>query len=81
MSSGGPDEWGVGAVGVVAVGVAPGVDKVVGRTVGINHGGFGFEVPFCGGSDGYGERAKQIGEESLAGGGVTSGGAVAGWIN
>ena len=31
LSSGGPDEGGVGAVGVVAVGVAPRVDKVVGR--------------------------------------------------
>ena len=53
LSSGGPDEWGVGAIGVVAVGVAPGVDEVVrGGVVGINHGGFGFEVPFSGGSDG-----------------------------
>ena len=48
MSSGGPDEWGVGAVGVVAVGVAPRVDKVVGRCVGKNHGRFGFEVTFTG---------------------------------
>ena len=46
LSSGGPDEWGVCAVGVVAVGVSPGVDKVVGRCVGKNHGGFRFEVPF-----------------------------------
>jgi len=46
LSSGGPDEWGVGAVRVVAVGVAPRVDKVVGGSVGINHRGFGFEVAF-----------------------------------
>ena len=52
MSSGGPDEGGVGAVGVIAVGVSPGVDEVVGGSVGISHGGFGFEVPFRGGSDG-----------------------------
>ena len=44
LSSGGPDERGVCAVGVVAVRVAPGVDKVVSA----NHSGFGFEVAFTG---------------------------------
>ena len=29
MASGGPYQWGVGAVGVIAVSVAPRVDKVV----------------------------------------------------
>ena len=46
LSSGGPDEGGAGAVGVVAVGIAPGVDKVVGGYAGINHSGFGLEVAF-----------------------------------
>ena len=48
LACGGPDQGCVGAVGVVAVGVAPRVDKVVGRCVGKNHGGFGFEVTFGG---------------------------------
>jgi hypothetical protein len=49
LACGGPYEGGVCAVGVVAIGVAPRVDKVVGGCVGKNHGGFGFEVPFgCG---------------------------------
>ena len=52
LACGGPDEWGVGAVGVVSVGVAPRVDKVVGGCVGKNHGRFGFEVPFAGWGDG-----------------------------
>jgi len=43
LTSGGPDEWGVGAVRVVAVGVAPRVDEVVSA----NHSGFGFEVAFA----------------------------------
>ena len=49
LACGGPDKGCVCAVGVVSIGVAPRVDKVVGRCVGKNHGGFGFEVPFgCG---------------------------------
>jgi len=52
LACSGPDEWCVGAVGVIAVGVAPRVDKVVGRSVGKNHGRFGFEVAFGGGSGG-----------------------------
>ena len=49
MSSGGPDEWGVGAIGVVAVGVAPGVDEVwVGIIRAADHRRFGFEVTFGG---------------------------------
>jgi len=52
LSSGGPDKWGVGAVGVVAVGISPRVDEVVWGSVGINHGGFWFEVAFGGGGGG-----------------------------
>ena len=52
MACGGPDEGGVGAVGVVAISIAPGVDEVVWGSGGINHGGFGFEVAFGGGSGG-----------------------------
>ena len=49
MACGGPDEWGVGSVGVVAVGVAPRVDEVwVGISRAADHGGLGFEVTFCG---------------------------------
>ena len=48
MSSGGPDEWGVGAVGVVAVGVAPGVDEADWRWISSHHSRFGFEVAFTG---------------------------------
>ena len=44
LACGGPDEWGVCAVGIVAVRVAPGVDKVVS----VNHSGFWFEVAFAG---------------------------------
>ena len=47
-SSGGPYEWGVCAVGIVAVGIAPRVDKVVGGSVCKNHCRFGFEVTFRG---------------------------------
>ena len=47
LSSGGPDEGGVCAVGVVAVGVAPWVDEVV-VSSSIDHSGFGFEVAFSG---------------------------------
>ena len=49
LSSGGPNEGGVCAVGVVAVGVAPRVDEKVGGYGGIYHSGFGFEVAFSGG--------------------------------
>ena len=49
LSSGGPDERGVCAIGVVAVGVAPRVDEKVGGYGGIYHSGFGFEVAFSGG--------------------------------
>ena len=49
MSSGGPDEGCVGAVGVVAVSVAPGVDEVwVGIIRAADHRRFGFEVAFGG---------------------------------
>ena len=81
MSSGGPDEWGVGAVGVVAVGVAPRVDKVVGRCVGKNHGGFGFEVAFGGRCSTQIGRSNQIGEESLACGVVCIWGKARGWAD
>ena len=47
LSSGGPDERGVCSVGVVAVGVAPGVDEVV-VSSSVDHSLFGFEVPFAG---------------------------------
>ena len=46
LACSGPDEGGAGAVGVVAVGIAPGVDKEVGGYAGINHSGFGLEVAF-----------------------------------
>ena len=64
MSSGGPDERGVGAVGVVAVGVAPGVDEGVWGCICFDHGGFGLEVPFAGGSGGESSRAQKVGEKS-----------------
>ena len=81
MTSGGPDEWGVGAVRVVAVGVAPRVDKVVGRCVGKNHGGFGFEVAFGGRCSTQIGRSNQIGEESLACGVVCIWGKARGWAD
>ena len=52
FSSGGPDEGGVASsvlicAAIVPIGVAPGVDEVVGFSLfGLNHGGFGFEVAF-----------------------------------
>ena len=66
LSSGGPDKGGVGAVRIVAVGGAPRVDEVVGGSVGINHGRFGFEVAFGGWGAVVLVRAEEIGEESLA---------------
>ena len=65
MICGGPDEWGVGAIRIVAVGATPGVDEVVGDSfVGLNHGGFGFEVPFAGGSCREFVRSEKVGEQS-----------------
>ncbi len=53
MSSGGPDEGGVGAVGVIAVGISPRVDEAVWSCSRFYHGRLGFEVAF--GSGGGGE--------------------------
>jgi len=47
LSSGRPNEGGVCAVGVVAVGVAPRVDEVV-VSSSVDHSWFGFEVAFTG---------------------------------
>jgi len=47
LSCSGPDEWGVCAVGVVAISVAPGVDEIVWSCGAIYHSGFGFEVPLA----------------------------------
>ena len=71
MTSGGPDEGGVGAVGVIPVGVAPRVDKDVGCWGGIYHSGFGFEVAFGGWGAVVLVRAEEIGEENLSGVGVS----------
>ena len=64
MAGGGPDEGGVGAVGIVAIGVAPGVDEGVWGCICFDHGGFGLEVPFAGGSGGESSRAQKVGEKS-----------------
>ena len=67
LSSGGPDEWGVGAIRIVTVGVAPGVDEVVGGVggfVGFDHSGFGFEVAFGGGSCREFVRSDKVAEQS-----------------
>ena len=67
LAGGGPDERGVSAVGVVAVGVAPRVDEVwVGISRAADHSGFGFEVAFGGWGAVVLVRAEEIGEESLA---------------
>lgn len=63
MSCGGPDEWGVGAIRIVTVGVAPGVDEVVRGCVGIDHRGFGFEVPFAGRGRRQSRRSNKAAEE------------------
>ena len=84
LACGGPDEGGVGAVGVIPVGVAPGVDEVVWGYVGINHGRFGFEVAFGGRCSTQIGRSNQIGEENCcACGGCDSGGAGirANWVS
>ena len=64
MACGGPDKGGVGSVGIVAVGVAPGVDEGVWGCICFDHGGFGLEVPFAGGSGGESSRAQKVGEKS-----------------
>ena len=65
MSSGGPDERGVGAVGVVAVGVSPGVDEVrVSAGGATDHSGFRLKVAFSGWWSIVLVSAKEIGEES-----------------
>ena len=67
MACGGPYEWGVCAVRIVAVGVAPRVDEVwVGISRAADHSGFGFEVAFGGWGAVVLVRAEEIGEESLA---------------
>ena len=76
MTGGGPDEWGVGAVGVVAIGVAPRVDEVwVGNSRAADHRRFGLEVAFGGGWTIILVGAEEIVEENLASGGVV------GWVN
>jgi len=83
LTSGGPDEGGVGAVGVIAVGVAPRVDKVwVGVGGATDHRRFWLEVAFGGWGAVVLVRAEEIGEESLAGVGVSqSNGRITGrWI-
>ncbi len=76
MSSGGPDEWGVGAVGVVTVGVAPRVDEVwVGISRAADHRRFGFEVALVRWREIVLVGTEETGEENLAGAGV------AGWVN
>jgi len=67
LACGGPDEWGVGAIRIVTVGVAPGVDEVVGGVggfVGFDHSGFGFEVAFGGGSCREFVRSDKVAEQS-----------------
>ena len=82
MACGGPDEWCVGAVGVVAIGVAPRVDEVgVGIIRAADHRRFGFEVALSGGWTIILVGAEEIVEENLAGGGVCSWGEARGWIN
>ena len=82
MACGGPDEWGVGAVGIVAVGVAPGVDKVwVGVGGATDHRRFWLEVAFGGWGAVVLVRAEEIGEENLSGVGVCSWGKTRGWVD
>ena len=67
LACGGPDEWGVRAIRIVTVGVAPGVDEVVGGVggfVGFDHSGFGFEVAFGGGSCREFVRSDKVAEQS-----------------
>ena len=66
MTCSGPDEWCVCTVGIVAVGVAPRVDKVVGGHGGIgkDHGGFGLEVAFGGGSCREFVRSDKVAEQN-----------------
>ena len=61
-----PYDRGVCAVGVIAVGVAPRIDKVVGGCVGVDHCGFGFEVPFAGRGRRQSRRSDKIAEESCS---------------
>ena len=63
MACSGPYKRGTRAVGVIAVGVAPWVDKVVGGFAGIDHRGFGFEVPFAGGGRRQSRRSDKAAEE------------------
>ena len=70
-----PDQGGVGAVGIVAVGVAPRVDEVV-VSSSIHHRGFRFEVPFAGGGRRQSRRSDKTAEENCSTGGSShSGGA------
>ena len=81
MAGGGPDERSICAVGVVAVGVAPGVDEVcVGISRAANHRRFGFEVTFCGWGAVVLVGAEEIGEENCASVGVIHGVEARGWI-
>ena len=64
-----PYDRGVCTVGVIAVGVAPRIDKVVGGCVGVDHCGFGFEVPFAGRGRRQSRRSDKIAEESCSTGG------------
>ena len=69
LAGGGPDEGGVGTVGVVAVSIAPGVDEVRISGVGAaDHGGLGFKIAFSAGGAVELIRAKKIGEEGATGG-------------
>jgi len=71
LAGGGPDKRSICAVGVVAVGVAPGVDEVcVGISRAANHSRFGFEVTFCGWGAVVLVGAEEIGEENCASVGV-----------
>jgi len=83
LAGGGPDERSICAVGVVAVGVAPGVDEVcVGISRAANHRRFGFEVTFCGWGAVVLVGAEEIGEENCASVGVgrSSGSKTCRWI-
>jgi len=82
LACSGPDEGGVGAVGVVAVGVPPRVLQVrIGCVCATDHGGFGFEVPLRSGSYAVLVATKKIGEENLAGGFVITRVEAGRWID
>ena len=82
MACGRPDERGVGAVGIVAVGVSPGVDEVrVSAGGATDHSGFRLKVAFSGWWSIVLVSAKEIGEENLACGGVCSWGEARGWAD